>query len=113
MSDALYPAFDANGKSLYFTASTDMGLTTGWLDMSSQAHPVTRSVYVAVLTKDAPSPLPPESDEEKDEPAKDSAKDKDPLQKTDGATKAADAEKPADSSSRPDAKPAEADAKEE
>ena len=29
MSDALYPVFDASGKYLYFTASTDMGLTAG------------------------------------------------------------------------------------
>jgi len=65
MSDALYPNFDKNGKSLYFTASTDMALTTGWLDMTNEAHPVTRSVYVTVLRKDLPSPLAPESDEEK------------------------------------------------
>jgi tricorn protease len=65
MSDALYPNFDKGGKYLYFTASTDMGLTTGWLDMTSEAHPVTRSAYVAVLGKDLPSPLAPESDDEK------------------------------------------------
>jgi tricorn protease len=70
MSDALYPNFDKNGKYLYFTASTDMGLTTGWLDMTSEAHPVTCSVYVAVLKKDLPSPLAPESDEEKPPEAK-------------------------------------------
>jgi tricorn protease len=67
MSDALYPAFDKNGKYLYFTASTNMGLSTGWLDMTSEEHPVTRSVYIAVLRKDLPSPLAPESDEEKPE----------------------------------------------
>ena len=38
--------------------------------MSSIDRPVTRSVYVAVLTKDDPSPLAPESDEEKAEEAK-------------------------------------------
>lgn len=65
MSDALHAAWDKDGKLLYFTASTDTGLTPGWLDMSSQMRPVTRSVYVAVLTKDQPSPLAPESDEEK------------------------------------------------
>jgi tricorn protease len=70
MSDALYPNFDKNGKYLYFTASTDMGLTTGWLDMTSEAHPVTRSAYVIVLRKDLPSPLPPESDDEKGEESK-------------------------------------------
>jgi len=65
MSDALYPNFDKSGKYLYFTASTDLGLSTGWLDMTSEAHPVTRSVYVAVLRKDLPSPIAPESDDEK------------------------------------------------
>jgi len=70
MSDALYPVFDKNGKYLYFTASTNMGLSTGWLDMTSEEHPVTRSAYVAVLRKDLPSPLAPESDEEKPPEAK-------------------------------------------
>jgi tricorn protease len=70
MSDALYPQFDKNGKYLYFTASTNLGLTTGWLDLSSMDHPVTRSAYVAVLGKDLPSPLAPESDEEKPEAKK-------------------------------------------
>jgi tricorn protease len=70
MSDALYPAFDKSGKYLYFTASTNLGLTTGWLDMTSDAHPVTRSVYVAVLRKELPSPIAPESDDEKEAEAK-------------------------------------------
>lgn len=65
MSDARYANFDRNGKHLYFTASTDAGPTTGWLDMSSYNHPITRSVYVVVLRKDLPSPIAPESDEEK------------------------------------------------
>jgi len=77
LSDAEYPAFDSNGKYLYFTGSTDVGLTTGWLDMSSLDHPVTRSVYLAVLGKDTPSPLAPESDEEKiKEEIKKAAEDK-------------------------------------
>jgi tricorn protease len=65
LSDTRFATFDKNGKYLYFTASTDIGPTTGWLDMSSFNHPVTRSVYVVVLRKDLPSPLAPESDEEK------------------------------------------------
>ncbi len=64
MSDARHPVFDKSGKYLYFTASTDTGLTTGWLNMTSVNHPVTRSVYVTVLRSDLPSPLAPESDEE-------------------------------------------------
>lgn len=64
MSDVLYPAFDRSGKYLYFTASTDMGLASGWLDMTSIARPTTRHVYVAVLRNDLPSPLAPQSDED-------------------------------------------------
>ena len=79
MSDVSFPVFDRDGKHLYFTASTDFGLTVGWRDMSSIARPVTRSVYVVVLRKDLPSPLEPESDEEKvaDPAEKDKDKDKD------------------------------------
>jgi tricorn protease len=65
LSDARFANFDANGKYLYFTASTDAGPSTGWLDMSSFPHDTTRSVYVVVLKKGEPSPLAPESDEEK------------------------------------------------
>jgi tricorn protease len=52
MSDAFHPAFDKNGEYLYFTASTDTGLTTGVEGMSSMQHPVTRSVYAVQLKKD-------------------------------------------------------------
>jgi tricorn protease len=76
MSDTLYAAFDKEGKYLYFTASTNTALSTGWLDMTSLQHPVTRSVYVMVLKKDLPSPLAPESDEEKPKEAEKSDKDK-------------------------------------
>ena len=73
LSDTRFANFDKSGKYLYFTASTDIGPTTGWLDMSSFNHPITRSVYVVVLRKDLPSPLAPESDEEKIIEAKKSA----------------------------------------
>ena len=75
MSDALYPAFDKDGKYLYFTASTDAALNTGWLDMTSLERPVTRNAYVIVLKKDLPSPLAPESDEEKAKEAEKGGKD--------------------------------------
>jgi tricorn protease len=65
LSDARFPAFDQKGQYLYFAASTDVGPTTGWLDLSSTNRPVTRSAYLMVLRKDQPSPLAPESDEEK------------------------------------------------
>lgn len=65
LSDARYAMFDKNGKYIYFTASTDNGMTNGWLDMSSFPFQTTRSVYAIVLKKTDPSPLAPESDEEK------------------------------------------------
>src|SRR5262245_62478780 len=65
LSDARFAEFDKNGKYLYFTASTNAGPTTGWLDMSAFPHQPTRSVYVVVLKKGEASPLAPESDEEK------------------------------------------------
>ena len=65
MSDALFPCFDKEGKYLYLAASTDAALSMGWLDMSSLSRPVTRSVYAVVLKKGDPSPVAPESDEEK------------------------------------------------
>lgn len=65
LSDASSPAWDRSGKYLYFLASTNYALSVGWLDMSSYDRPVQRGIYLAVLEADEPSPLLPESDEEK------------------------------------------------
>ena len=78
MSDAGSAVFDRNGKYIYFTASTDIGPAVFGFDMSGYPHRPTRNVYVAVLRKDLPSPLTPESDEEKiaeDKPAEKKAED--------------------------------------
>ena len=64
LSDATSACFSRDGKYLFFAASSDYGLNTGWLDMSSYERPITSSLYVAVLSKEEPSPLAPESDEE-------------------------------------------------
>jgi tricorn protease len=74
MSDATLPRFDKNGKQLYFAASTDSGVVASGLDMTSDGRRVTRNVYLAVLRKDLPSPLAPQSDDEKGDKAAD-AKD--------------------------------------
>lgn len=84
LSAAQYPVFDKSGKYLYFAASTDIGETIGPGDMSGMNRPVTRSIYLAVLRKDVPSPLSPESDEEKvekkeGEPKKPEEKPGDPV----------------------------------
>lgn len=64
MSDAITPVWSEDGKYLYFLASTNYGLNTGWLDMSSYNMPVTRALYMIVLSDDEPSPLLPKSDDE-------------------------------------------------
>ncbi|MFC1716135.1 PDZ domain-containing protein, partial [Candidatus Poribacteria bacterium] len=69
-SDAVSACFSLDGKYLFFMASTNVGLNTGWLDMSSYDRPITSSIYAVVLSKDDPSPFAPESDEEKDEEEK-------------------------------------------
>jgi tricorn protease len=78
LSDAGHPVFDKSGKYLYFTASTDIGPRVFGFDMSSYPHHPTRSVYIAVLKKTDPSPLAPESDEEK-------VAEEKPAEKKDGA----------------------------
>jgi tricorn protease len=64
LSDVRTPAFDAGGKYLYFVASTDAGPASDF-SMTTFDHPITRSLYAIVLRDDLPSPLAPESDEEK------------------------------------------------
>ena len=63
-ADAITPVWDESGKQLYFLASTNYGLNTGWLDMTSYDRPVTRALYLALLQADEPSPFLPRSDEE-------------------------------------------------
>ena len=64
LADAMYPVWDASGKYLWFLASTDLGLRSQWLDMTSYDRVETFALYLAVLKKDEPSPLLPESDED-------------------------------------------------
>ena len=65
LADAVWPAWDASGKYLWFLASTDFGLRSQWLDMTSYDHDVNFGLYLAVLKKGDPSPVLPESDEDK------------------------------------------------
>ena len=66
LADAMYPVWDAGGKYLWFLASTDFGLRSQWLDMTSYDRTENFGLYLAVLKKGEPSPLLPESDEDKD-----------------------------------------------
>ena len=65
LADAMFPVWDANGKYLWFFASTDFALRSQWLDMTSYDHEENFGLYFAVLKKGEPSPLLPESDEDK------------------------------------------------
>jgi tricorn protease len=64
MSNVGAAEFDKNGKYLYFTASTDAG-PVSFGSMSAFNRTRSASAYVMVLSKDEPSPLLPESDDEK------------------------------------------------
>lgn len=64
LADATSPVWDQSGEYLYFLASTDYGLASGWLDMSSYDPSVNRSLYALVLKADGKAPNLPKSDEE-------------------------------------------------
>lgn len=65
LADVGEPVFDRSGKYLYFSASTDAGPLRQWFAQSNSDDSISRSLYVAVLNAGEPSPLAPESDEEK------------------------------------------------
>src|SRR6267378_4098916 len=65
MADSRVPAFDRNGKYLYFTASTNAGAASSGLDMSGDLYEVRSSIYAVVLAADQASPVAPELNDEK------------------------------------------------
>ncbi|SNR43954.1 tricorn protease [Maribacter sedimenticola] len=69
-ADATSPVWDVAGEYLYFLASTDYGLASGWLDMSSYDPSITRSLYALVLSAQGKAPNLPKTDEEDIDEAK-------------------------------------------
>ncbi len=65
MADSSEPAFDRDGKYLYFIASTNAGATSDGIDMTSDLYDVTSHIYGAVLAADQASPIAPEMEDEK------------------------------------------------
>jgi tricorn protease len=65
LGDARHVVFDKSGKYLFFTGSTNLGPTISFADLTGVDHRTSRNVYAIVLRNDIPSPLAPESDEEK------------------------------------------------
>jgi tricorn protease len=102
LSDVSEPVFDKGGKFLYFLASTDAGPSNNWFSQENTDNRPTRTVWLAVLRNDTPSPLSKESDEEKSagaEPVKDAEKPTPP--QADAA-----ARKPNEAEKKPAAAPA-------
>ncbi|MEJ2502110.1 MAG: PDZ domain-containing protein [Gemmatimonadota bacterium] len=64
MADAARPAWDRGGRHLWFLASTDVALGSGWANTSSMQADPTYGAYVLVLSEDDPAPFPLRSDEE-------------------------------------------------
>ena len=89
-ADSFSPAWDRDGHHLYFLASTDLALGSGWANTSSITSDPSYSAYIINLRKDDLSPFKPRSDEElkaeekKQEPdAEKTSKGKLPEKKTD------------------------------
>jgi len=63
-ADSFSPAWDLNKKQLYFLASTDVALGSGWANTSSMTADPAYSAYVINLDANDDSPFKPKSDEE-------------------------------------------------
>lgn len=65
MAESTEPAFDRDGKYLFFITSTNAGATSDGLDMSSDLYQVTSNIYAVTLAANTPSPIAPELEDEK------------------------------------------------
>ncbi len=64
MADAIQPAFDKDGRHLYFLASTNLGLASGWANTSAGLADPQYGMYVMVLRDGDATPFPLKSDDE-------------------------------------------------
>jgi tricorn protease len=63
-ADSFSPAWDRDGHHIYFLASTDVALGSGWANTSSMTASPIYAAYIVNLRKDDLSPFKPRSDEE-------------------------------------------------
>ncbi|HWG18899.1 MAG TPA: PDZ domain-containing protein [Terracidiphilus sp.] len=68
MAESSNPAFDREGKYIYFIASTNAGATSDGLDMTSDLYQVTSNIYAITLAASTASPTAPELEDEKAAP---------------------------------------------
>lgn len=73
-ADSFSPAWDLDHKHLYFLASTDLALSSGWANTSSMTARPNYAAYVINLSEKDDSPFKPKSDEEEVEKEKPSDK---------------------------------------
>lgn len=64
LADSVAPSWDRGGRYLYFLASTNLALASGWANTSTMQAEPTYAAYAMVLRADDPSPFAPQSDEE-------------------------------------------------
>jgi tricorn protease len=81
MAEASSPAFDRDGKYLYFLASNNAGMTIHGLDMTSDLYQPTTSIYALALKAGTLSPTAPEAYDEK-KPAEAAKKEAEETDKT-------------------------------
>ncbi len=77
LADAVAPSWDRGGRYLYFLASTNLALASGWANTSTMQAEPTYAAYVTVLRADDPTPFVPESDEESADKGEDEPSGKD------------------------------------
>jgi tricorn protease len=63
-ADSFSPSWDLNKKNLYFLASTDVALGSGWANTSSMMSDPVYAAYIVNLNAKDNSPFKPKSDEE-------------------------------------------------
>ncbi|WP_299552634.1 S41 family peptidase [Seonamhaeicola sp.] len=97
-ADSFSPAWDLNMKQLYFLASTDVALGSGWANTSAMTSRPNYAAYVVNLNAKDDSPFKPKSDEEdvKEDKEKDEKKEK----KDEGDKKGKDAKEKKDDKSK-------------
>jgi tricorn protease len=74
-ADSFSPSWDANKKHLYFLASTDVALGSGWANTSAMTANPEYAAYVINLQSGEKSPFKPKSDEEEAENKDDKKED--------------------------------------
>ncbi|MFY0629725.1 MAG: PD40 domain-containing protein [Flavobacteriaceae bacterium] len=97
-ADSFSPAWDLDKKHMYFLASTNVALGSGWANTSAMTADPSYAAYVMNLDKKDDSPFKPKSDEEvvkKDPPKKKKGGDKKDDKKKDASTSSATKKKPA------------------